>query len=44
MPLAMTVIPWISEWLYFYELWLVTGEWLGGGTHAELWRMESGVA
>ena len=25
------VIPWISVWLYFYEVWLVTGEWLGGG-------------
>lgn len=26
-----TVIPWISEWLYFYELWLPEGKWLGGG-------------
>jgi hypothetical protein len=25
------IIPWISVWLYFYEVWLVTGEWLGGG-------------
>jgi hypothetical protein len=25
------VVPWISVWLYFYEVWLVTGEWLGGG-------------
>ena len=33
MPLARTVVPWIAEWLYFYELWLVTGEWLGGGIH-----------
>lgn len=31
--LANTVIPWISEWLYFYELWLATGHWLGGGEH-----------
>jgi hypothetical protein len=33
MMIANTIIPWISEWLYFYELWLVTGEWLGGGEH-----------
>lgn len=26
-----TIIPWASEWLLFYELWLATGEWLGGG-------------
>lgn len=33
MILANTVVPWISEWLYFYELWLITGTWLGGGVH-----------
>lgn len=26
-----TIIPWISEWLYYYELWLLEGKWLGGG-------------
>jgi hypothetical protein len=27
-----TIIPWASEWLYYYELWLATdGQWLGGG-------------
>ena len=31
--LADTVIPWISEWLLFYEFWLATGEWYGGGVH-----------
>jgi hypothetical protein len=25
------IVPWISLWLYFYEAWLITGEWLGGG-------------
>jgi hypothetical protein len=29
--LAHTIVPWISEWLFFYETWRVTGEWLGGG-------------
>lgn len=30
-PLSTTTIPWTSEWLFFYETWLATGEWLGGG-------------
>jgi hypothetical protein len=29
--LADTIIPWTSEYLLFYELWLATGHWLGGG-------------
>lgn len=31
--LAETIVPWASEWLFYYELWLSTGEWLGGGIH-----------
>lgn len=31
--IANTIIPWTVEWLYYYELWLATGEWLGGGEH-----------
>jgi hypothetical protein len=27
------IIPWISLWLFFYEIWLVTGNWKGGGIH-----------
>lgn len=30
-----TIVPWICEWLYYYEIWHVTGEWLGGGIHGE---------
>ncbi len=26
-----TLIPWASEWLYHYEIWLGTGVWHGGG-------------
>lgn len=26
-----TIIPWTSEWLYYYEMWLIDGVWLGGG-------------
>ncbi len=32
MSLAHTIVPWIAEWLSFYEMWHATGEWLGGGT------------
>ncbi|WP_298731601.1 hypothetical protein [uncultured Chitinophaga sp.] len=28
---VQTIIPWMSEWLYFYEIWLCCGKWLGGG-------------
>ncbi len=31
--IAKTIIPWAQEWLYFYEIWLATGEWHGGGHH-----------
>jgi len=27
--IADTIIPWTSEWLYFYEHWMTTGLWLG---------------
>lgn len=29
---ADTIVPWTSEWLACYEIWLATGKWLGGGT------------
>lgn len=29
--LAITVMPWLLLWLTYYELWLATGEWHGGG-------------
>lgn len=31
--IARTIIPWISLYLYFYEIWHITGEWMGGGQH-----------
>lgn len=30
--IADTIIPWAGEWLYHYEIWLLTGNWNGGGT------------
>lgn len=29
--LGRHLIPWIAEWLFFYESWIATGSWLGGG-------------
>jgi len=31
--LTDTIIPWTSLWLYHYEVWHLTDEWLGGGEH-----------
>ncbi|HRY34033.1 MAG TPA: hypothetical protein P5531_13785 [Bacteroidales bacterium] len=31
--LCDTIIPWTSLWLYYYEIWHLTGVWLGGGEH-----------
>ena len=33
MLLAKTILPWTSEWLLHYEIWLATGKWCGGGIH-----------
>lgn len=29
--LAMKIVPWAAEWLLFYEIWTITGEWCGEG-------------
>ena len=34
--ISLTIIPWAIEWLYFYEIWLATGEWCGGGFHHDM--------
>lgn len=31
--IADKIIPWIPLWLYYYEVWQITGQWLGGGVH-----------
>lgn len=30
-PVSTTLVPWASMWLFFYEIWMFTGEWTGGG-------------
>ena len=34
MPIATTIVPWSFDWIACYELWLITGNWTGGGRHA----------
>lgn len=31
--IAEQIVPWIKLWLFHYEVWLYTKEWLGGGIH-----------
>lgn len=37
--LADSVVPWLAEWLIFYEGWRATGKWYGGGTLPEAWEL-----
>lgn len=30
-----TIIPWTSLWLFHYEVWQATGQWLGRGIHPQ---------
>jgi len=36
--ISKTIIPWASLWLFFFEDWLISGEWRGGGEHSTLKR------
>lgn len=38
--LAETIIPWLALWLFYYETWLSTGEWQGGGEHPATDKVE----
>ena len=29
--LSETIVPWTLLWLYYYEIWKITGKWKGGG-------------
>jgi hypothetical protein len=35
-----TIIPWISEWLLHYEIWIATGTWQGGGIEHDMEKEE----
>lgn len=33
MSIAETIVPWTCVWLFYFEEWLVSDEWQGGGRH-----------
>lgn len=33
--LTQTYVPWTAEWLWYFEDWLTTRQWAGGGQHPE---------
>ncbi len=41
---AETTIYWAARWLYFYEGWLATKMWKGGGHHPHLVQGEKSLA
>lgn len=38
MRLDETIVPWIAIWLFYFEEWLISNEWKGGGEHPDLPR------
>jgi len=44
MLIATTILPWAALWLYYYELWLDTGKWLGPSSHASDRQLQGGYA
>ena len=35
MRLDQTLVPWTTLWLFYFEEWLASGEWKGGGMHPD---------
>jgi hypothetical protein len=33
MRIDQTIVPWASLWLFYFEEWLASDEWKGGGVH-----------
>lgn len=31
MSIATTIVHWAVQWMYYYEIWVTTGKWMGGG-------------
>jgi len=44
MLIATTILPWTALWLYYYELWLDTGKWLGPSSHSADRHLQGGYA
>lgn len=43
MRLSNTFIPWTLRWLWYFEDWLSSDEWAGGGLHPGAFRRSYGV-
>jgi hypothetical protein len=35
MRIDQTFVPWATTWLYYFEDWLISDEWKGGGKHPD---------
>ncbi len=44
MRLDQTVVPWATVWLFYFEDWLESDDWKGGGMHPEVDDDERGEA
>jgi hypothetical protein len=33
MRLDHTIVPWTALWLFYFEEWLISNDWKGGGVH-----------
>ncbi len=33
MRISETIVPWVNLWLFFFEEWLISNDWKGGGVH-----------
>ena len=42
MLIAQTILPWTALWLYYYELWLDVGKWLGPSSHTMDQKLQGG--
>jgi hypothetical protein len=42
-PIVQTIVPWASEWLLHYEIWVATGRWFGGGHAPPVAKVEDGL-
>jgi hypothetical protein len=36
MRLDQTIVPWTALWLFYFEAWLASDDWKGGGIHPEV--------
>lgn len=36
MRLDQTIVPWVTLWLFYFEEWLVSDDWKGGGKHVDV--------